>query len=152
VASCRHRAVYEQKKIPVLPLPPQKSRVQLPGSGATVLIVPHILGKRGILQPAAGLFELAEAGHGLSPSRADAAPWIPQRFAGRVLLTDPSSLLRVQKLRPPEQPGPVAREIASGFGDEQDPASSGEARLGAVLPAPGQPRVAVHEDEDSPAT
>jgi len=57
-------------------------------------------------------------------------------------------LLRVPKPFLPGQLGPVAREIASRFRDEQDPASSGEDRLGGRLPAPGQPRVAVHEDED----
>ena len=38
----------------------------------------------------------------------------------------------------------MAREIASKFRDDQDPASSGQDRLGGALPAPGQPRVAVH--------
>ena len=42
----------------------------------------------------------------------------------------------------------MARKIASRFRDEQDPASSGEAPLGAALPDPGQALVAVHEDED----
>lgn len=56
--------------------------------------------------------------------------------------------MRIPKPRPPEQPGPAARDIASRFGDEQDPASSGEDRLGGALPAPGQPRKAVHQGED----
>jgi hypothetical protein len=34
------------KKAPVLPLPPQKSRVQLPGSGVTLLYYPFFIARR----------------------------------------------------------------------------------------------------------
>src|SRR5580700_8632079 len=74
VASCRHRAVYEQKKVPVLPLHPPISRTQLPGVRSNIFIVLLILAQRGIPQPAAGLFERAEAGHGLSLTSVAAPP------------------------------------------------------------------------------
>jgi hypothetical protein len=43
--------VYEQKKVPVLRLLPQKSRVQLPESGAILLLYSLIPANRGIPQP-----------------------------------------------------------------------------------------------------
>jgi hypothetical protein len=147
VASCRHRAVYEQKKVPVLRLLPPISRGAAAGVRSNTFIVPLFLTQKGIPQPAAGLFELAEAGHRLS-------------LTSRRCLLDFSAICR---------PGYSHRSVLSFEGPETPPAraaGSGDAgnrfevqgrpRPGLLrpgspgwgLPAPGQPRVAVHENED----
>ena len=141
-APCRVRA----KKAPVLPLPPQISRVQPPGSGATLYGTP-LPRAQGTPQPAAGLPSVRRRDTG-SASLADAAPRVFSALCRPGSSHRSVILLRVPKLLLPGQPGPVAREIAARFGDEQDPASCGQDRQGGRLPAPGQPRVAVHEDED----
>jgi hypothetical protein len=67
VASCRHRAVYEQKKSSGPAAASAEIRgEQLPGSGATLLCYHLFSRKRGFPEPAAGI-KRAEAGHGLSP-------------------------------------------------------------------------------------
>ena len=115
VASCRHRAVYEQKKVPVLRLPPQISRGAAAGVRSNTFIVPPYSRAQGISQPAAGLSSCAGRTQAQT-SRADVAPRISQRFADRVLLTNPSSLLRVPKPVLPEKPGPARRQLRRGPG------------------------------------
>jgi hypothetical protein len=114
VASCRHRAVYEQKNSG-----PAAASAEIAGSSCRGPEQhPYSTAysrAQGIPQPAAGLSRCAGRAQA-QPSRADAARWISQRFAGRVLLTDPSSLLRVPKPLLPEQPGPVRRELRRGSG------------------------------------
>ena len=103
---------------------------------------------KGIPQPAAGLSSVRSQDTG-SASRADAAPRVFSAVCRPGSSHRSVIFLRVPKPLCPGPQGPVARDIASRFWDEQDPASSGEDRLGA-LPAPGQAWVAVHEDEDGP--
>jgi hypothetical protein len=79
VASCP-APVRVLTKAPVLPLHPQTSRAQLPGSGATLNYTTYSC-TQGIPQPVAGLFGLAEAGHGLS-LMGEAAPWVAVRENG----------------------------------------------------------------------
>jgi len=108
------------------------------GVRSNAFIVLLILAQRGIPQPAAALFERACGGRTRAqPHGAEPAPW---DFS--VVCRPGSShrsviFLRVLKLLC-QSSRSGAREIASMFGDEQDPASSGKARPGGALPAPGQ--------------
>jgi hypothetical protein len=151
VASCRHRAVYEQKKVPVLPPHPQIARVQLPWSGAIPLQY-SLFSRIGAFRSQQQGFSSVRGQDTSSASRLTPLPGFSRRFAGRVLLTNLSFSGESPEPRPPEQPGPVARNIASRPGDEQDPASSDQDHLGGDYrlrgKRGGQARVAVHEDED----
>ena len=123
--------------------------VQLPGSGATLLQYSLFSRKRA--------FRSQQQGLSSGRSRTRAQPHGLTRFpgfsavSGRVLLTDLSVIvLRVPKPRPPEQPGPAARDIAPRLRGRPRPGLLRPGSPGWGLPAPGQTRVAVHEDEDGP--
>ena len=87
VASCRHRAVYEQKKVPVLPPHPPISRVQLPGSGA-ILLYYSLFSRKGAFRSQQQGFSSVRGQDTGSASRLTPLPGFSRRFAGRVLLTD----------------------------------------------------------------
>ena len=148
VASCRHRAVYEQKKVPVLPLPPQISRVQLPGSGATLLQY-SLFSRIGAFRSQQQAFSSVRGQDTGSASRADAATRV---FSA---VCRPGSPHRSVILwRVPR--APPAGAAGSG-GAEHRFEVRGRTRPGLLRRGspgrgyyrhPGQARVAVHEDED----
>ncbi len=65
VASCRHRARYEQKKFRSCRYFRRYRGVQLPGSGATLSSYP-LFSRTGAFRSEQQAFLAAEAGHGLS--------------------------------------------------------------------------------------
>jgi hypothetical protein len=65
VASCRHRAVYEQKKLRSCGCFRRNRGEQLPGSGATLLLYP-LFSRTGHSPASSWPFRAAEARHGLS--------------------------------------------------------------------------------------
>jgi len=121
--------------------------VQLPGSGATLLCY-HLFSRKRAFRSQQQAFRACGG-------RTRAQPHGLTRFPGFSAVCRPGSphrsviVLRVPKPRPPEQP--VRRRGTSRRG-------SGRPRPGLLLPgspgwgipAPGQTRVAVHEDEDGP--
>jgi hypothetical protein len=111
-----------KKKVPVLPLPPQISRGAAAGVRSNTFMLPLILAQKGIPQPAAGLSSVRRQDTG-SASRADALPGflsgLPAGFSSPIC-----HCLEGPETPPAGAAGPAARDIASRFGDDQDPASS----------------------------
>ena len=91
---------------------------------------------KGIPQPAAGFSSVRSQDTG-SASRADAAPRVFSAVCRPGSSHRSVIFLRVPKPLCPGPQGPVARDIASRFWDEQDPASSGEDRLGGCTTGSG---------------
>jgi hypothetical protein len=148
VASCRHRAVYEQKKVPVLPLHPPISRVQLPGSGATLLCYHLFSRKRAFRSQQQGLSSGRRQDTG-SASRADGLPGFlggfPAGFSSPICHS-----LESPQAPPAGAAGSGGADIAPRLRGRPRPSLLRPGSPGWGLPAPGQTRVAVHEDEDGP--
>ena len=85
-------------------------------------MLPLILAQKGIPQPAAGLSSVRRQDTG-SASRADALPGflsgLPAGFSSPIC-----HCLEGPETPPAGAAGPAAWDIASRFGDDQDPASS----------------------------
>ena len=125
VASGQHRAVYEQKKVRACRCLRRYRGCSCRGPEQQFLLYPFSRAHSAFRSQQRAFSGCGGRDTG-SASRADAAPWVCSAVRRPGSSHRSVIVLRDRKPRPPGQSGPVAREIASRFRDEQGPASSGE--------------------------